>query len=166
MMSKTHRQALGTILARLKGAAISWALTGSTSFALQGVPIRPNDIDLQTDESGAYLLAELFASEVISPVQFTGTDHIRSHFGVLRLHGLRVEIMGDVQKRLPDGTWEPPVDVVQHRQYVAFEGWRVPVLTLEYEYQAYLILGRQERAQLLARAIRQESANPSPAEER
>ncbi|RKZ25640.1 hypothetical protein DRQ20_04710, partial [bacterium] len=83
--------------------------------------------------------------------RFSSTDKIRSHFGELRIDGVKVEIMGDVQKRLPDGGWEEPVDVEKHRKFIQVEGMRVPVLKLEYEYRAYLILGRKERAEILER---------------
>jgi hypothetical protein len=33
---------------------LDWALTGSTSFALRGVPVEPDDVDVRTTERGAY----------------------------------------------------------------------------------------------------------------
>ena len=74
---------------------------------------------------------------------------MRSHFGALAIDGLNVEIMGDIQKRLPDGAWEVPVDLNRHKRFVEIEGMRIHVLSLEYEYQAYLKLGRTERAEML-----------------
>ena len=53
-----------------------------------------------------------------------------------------MEIMGAVQKRLPDGSWEAPVNVADHLVFVDFEEHRVPVLTLEHEWRAYDRLGR------------------------
>lgn len=131
------------------GEDVGWALTGSTSFALQGVPIEPNDVDLQTSEEGAYEIANLFPEAVVEAVSFEEAELIRSHFGVLELHGVRVEVMGDVQKRGEDGTWEPPVDVEDHRAVVDVDGRGVPVLSLSYEARAYERLGRTERAALL-----------------
>ncbi|MFC6233223.1 nucleotidyltransferase domain-containing protein, partial [Paenibacillus allorhizosphaerae] len=45
---------LELIYERLSMTQINWALTGSTSFALQGLPYEPGDIDIQTDQQGAY----------------------------------------------------------------------------------------------------------------
>ena len=65
------------------------------------------------------------------------------------IEGIKVEIMGDIQKRLIDGIWENPVDLEQYKRIVEVEGMQVPVLSLEYEYQAYLKLGRIGKAEML-----------------
>lgn len=139
-----------TLHERLDDRAVTWALTGSTSFALQGVPVTPNDVDVQTTADGAYEVADAFADRVVDPVSFSESEAIRSHFGALELDGVRVEVMGAVQKRRPDGTWEPPVDVADHRTVVDAGGVSVPALSLRYEANAYERLGRSERAALLA----------------
>lgn len=144
-----HRAALRRISERLAAEPVIWAITGSTSFALQGVPVPVHDIDLQTDEASAYRITQCFADQVTRPVTFSSTDRIRSHYGALTLDGVLVEVMGAIAKRLPDGTWEAPVDIRPHRRWVAGAGFAVPVLDLAYEEHAYRLLGRTERADLL-----------------
>lgn len=144
-----YRAAIGTLATELDDDE-PWALTGSASFALQGVPVEPNDIDVQTTEAGAYAIESAFADRVVEPVSFSAADRITSHFGALELGGVRVEVMGAVRKRRPDGTWEPPVDVREHRRFVDLDGRSVPVLSLQYEAAAYERLGRDERAALLS----------------
>ncbi len=164
MIGQRHLDVLRKLVARLQdaqvdgGAPLVWAVTGSLSFALQGVPIEPHDIDLQTDEAGAYAIERCCAADVIRPVRFSTAARIRSHFGALRIDGIAVEIMGDIEKRLPDGSWEGPVDVQQYRHYVPVEGLRVPVLSLHYECEAYRKLGRLEKAALLEQWL---AAQPS-----
>jgi hypothetical protein len=147
------KEALRVIRAALSPGGIDWALTGSTSFALQGVPITPADIDIQTDEPGAYAIARLLAAYVVRPVVFSRTEQVCSHFGGLVIAGVAVEVMGALQKRLPDGVWEPPVNVVQHRRWITFEGRPLPVLDLAYEIRAYRLMGRHARAADLARFL-------------
>jgi len=149
MLSPRHLEALRAIEARLRGSGVRWALTGSTSFALQGVPVEAHDIDVQTDAAGAYALAGRFADAVTHPVVFSEAKRIRSHFGALRLYGVTVEIMGDIAKRLPDGSWEEPVNLDAHTRFVEAHGLRLPVLALAYEAQAYRMLGRIQTADLL-----------------
>jgi hypothetical protein len=144
-----QRAALLRLTGRLADTDIVWALTGSLAHRLHGVPVDVDDIDIQTDETGAYSLADIFRDSVVRTVEWRPTETIRSHFGALSLHGITVEIMGALQKRLPDGSWESPVDVAAHRVFVSFEGHRVPVLTLEHEWRAYERLGRAERAAVL-----------------
>lgn len=149
-LDERYLEALETLSTTLEGRSVTWALTGSTSFVLQGVPLTPNDIDVQTTEDGAYVIEESFAAQIIEPMSFTDSETIRSHFGVLELSGVRVDVMGAVQKRQTDGTWESPVDITDHRTVVDLGEIRIPVLCLEYESEAYERLGRSERATLLA----------------
>ncbi len=151
MIDLVYLNVLRQIHARLFNTDVNWVVTGSLGFALQGVPVQPNDIDLQTDKAGAYEIEHQFSDVVIRKIQFSATERIRSHFGALQIDGIEVEIMGDIQKRGADNIWEEIVNPAHYRQMVEIEGLLVPVLSLEYEYQAYLKFGRIERAQMLRR---------------
>lgn len=67
----------------LEPAGENRAVTGSVGLALQGVPLEPHDVDVQTDEAGAYRIAALFADRVVRPVVFSTKGNIRSLFGAL-----------------------------------------------------------------------------------
>jgi len=138
---------------RLKNSGVNWAVTGSLGFALQGVRVHPHDVDIQTDKEGAYRIESLFPEFVVEKVSYRSSEKIRSYFGVLNIHGIRVEIMGDLQKKLENGTWEPPVDISKYKRFVEIDGMEIPVLSLEYEYQAYLKLGRMEKAEILRKFL-------------
>ncbi len=148
-LPEAHRQVLERLATRLNARQVPWAVTGSTSFALQGVPLTPNDIDVQTSEAGAYAVEEAFADAVVEPVSFSEAESIRSHFGALEIEGVRVEVMGALQKRLDDGSWEAPIEIADHRTFVDLGEVPIPVLALSYEAEAYERMGRTERAELL-----------------
>ena len=146
MLSNHHRDALSVLVSAAgQDPSIIWALTGSTSFALQGMPLEAHDIDVQTDEKSAYKLGKQLEKYIVEPIHFCGTDKIRSHFGKLKICGIDVEIMGDIQKRLPNGLWEKKFSLLPLIQYVSFEEARIPVLSLAYEAEAYRKMGRTER---------------------
>lgn len=126
----SHREALRLLVARRAGEPVVWALTGSTSFALQWVAVPVNDIDIQTGREQAYLLAACFSEHVLRPVTFSETGRVRSHFGALIIAGVITELMGGLQKRLLDGSWEEPVDVARYRRFVSLDDLSVPVLDL------------------------------------
>jgi hypothetical protein len=150
-LTPAFHQVIWMLVDRLAEADIHWALTGSASFALQGLPICPGDIDVQTDALGAFEIQRWFIEMVVRPVEFSSTENIRSYYGALEIQGITVEIMGDIQKRLPDGAWSPIPDIPQLRQYVELDGLEVPVLDLSYEAEAYELLGRRSRAEELRR---------------
>ena len=151
MIDPIYFNVLRQIYARLSNTDVNWVVTGSLGFALQGVPVQPNDIDIQTDKAGAYEIESLFSDVVVRKVKFSSTERIKSHFGALQIDGIEVEIMGDIQKRGADGVWEEVVDPAHYRQTVEIDGMIIPVLSLEYEYQAYLKFGRVEQAKILRR---------------
>ncbi len=165
MIEPVYLNILRKIYARLNDRNVNWVVTGSLGFALQGVPVESNDIDIQTDREGAYEIDRLFSEFVTKRVKFFSTERIRSHFGELIIDGIKVEIMGDIQKRLEDGSWENPVDLERHKRVIELEGIQVPVLSLEYEYQAYLKLGRIEKAEVLRKWLsgkHESSSSTSP----
>jgi hypothetical protein len=149
MLNPTYLKVLRKLYTRLVETDINWVITGSLGFALQGAPVEPNDIDLQSDKAGAYQIERCFTEFVVKPVSFSVSEKIRSHFGSLKVHGIKVEIMGDIQKRLTDETWEEPVNLETYKRTVKVEEMQIPVLSLEYEYTAYLKLGRIEKAEVL-----------------
>jgi hypothetical protein len=146
MIEIPHRRVLHKIQARLKDSGIAWVITGSFGMALQGMDLPVLDIDLQTDEAGAYAIENRFSEYVTTPVRYLASERMRSHLGKLEIDRVTVEIMGALQKRIDDQAWEPPVDVGQYRKWVEIDRMRIPVLALDYEYEAYLKLGRVEKA--------------------
>jgi hypothetical protein len=146
MISKEHRKIIRVIYIGLKNMDVTWAITGSLGFVLHGMDVPVNDIDLQTDQKGAYQIENAFSSSVTKNVEFSEGETIRSYFGELNILGQKVEIMGALEKKLPSGVWESPVDVNKYCEFVRFQGMKLPVLSLEYEERAYRTLGRIEKA--------------------
>lgn len=149
MLNPAYLRVLRKIHTRLDNADVNWVVRGSFGLALQGVPVEPPDIDIQTDKAGAYKAEQLFSEFVVKRVVFSSAERIRSHFGTLMIDGIKVEIMGDIQRCDDDGTWDEPVNLERHKRIVEVEGMQTPVLSLEHEYQAYLKTGRIEKAGVL-----------------
>jgi hypothetical protein len=145
MLPNPYIATLRLIAERIGDSPYDWVITGSVGMALQGMPVEVHDIDLQTDAAGAYEIERRLAEYVITPVRYVESPRIRSHLGSLEIRGLTVEVMGALQKRIDDA-WEPPVDVGRHRRWVTVADLHLPVLSLAYEYQAYLALGRLKKA--------------------
>ena len=74
---------------------------------------------------------------------------MKSHYGKLEIGGVHVEIMGAVQKKLGDGSWEEPVKLGNHYMSVVYIKMKLPVLDLEYERDTYQILGRDDKVKKL-----------------
>lgn len=82
MIKPAYLNVLRKIYIRLNNTNVNWVVTGSLSFALQGIPVEPNDIDIQTvrcahrrlrltAETGAYEIERRFSEFVIRRVTFS-----------------------------------------------------------------------------------------------
>ena len=154
MVSSVHLGVLRKVQQRLQDCDVTWVLTGSLGLALRGVETEVHDIDVQTDVAGAHEIERLFTDYVVRSVALLEDQQVRSHLGALEIDGIEVEIIGDIQKRVPGGPWEPPPDLARLATTVEAQGMQVPVLPLEYERDAYRQMGRLEKAELIAVALR------------
>lgn len=155
-LKPAHWAALRALLARLDSQeGLVWALTGSTSFALQGMAVIVHDIDLISDRAGAYRIGALLADSCVRPVKPSQARFIRSHFGQFVLAGVDLDLMGDPRRRAMDGTWGRPVALPPLIQWVEAAGLKLPVLSLRFEEQAYRLLRRPARADAIAAFLRQ-----------
>jgi hypothetical protein len=143
--------ALRRVLHRLEGSGIDWAVSGSSSLALHGIGVVPNDIDLEMDGPDAYRVQSRLADRVVHPVRFVTSERMRSHWGVFEVHAVQVEVMGALQVRRPDGRWSDALDVRRLREDVACGELRVPVLPVAVVRDVYRLLGKTQRAELIDR---------------
>ena len=150
---------LHKICARLGEINVNWALTGSLNLALQGVPVEVNDIDILTDKVGAYEIENCFSEFVARKVAFSSAERIRSYLGALIIDGVKVEIMGDVQLKRENGSWEEPVDLERNKRTLEIEGIQIPVMSLEHAHQAYVKLGRMKKAEILRKWLNGDSSS-------
>jgi hypothetical protein len=163
----SFERALRVIHACLADLEHPWGITGSLGMRLQGMPLAVRDIDLQSDQPGAYAIQERLAASpecaVTLTVAYLESANIRSHFGRLEIAGVKVEVMGDIANRLPAGGWSVPPELAPLLRRVTYGGMALPVLDLEYEYRAYQRMGRLERAAEIHRfLLQQKSANTLP----
>lgn len=153
LISDLYLKTLRKLYAKLGKSKISWAITGSLGFALHGMQIEIHDIDIQTDKKGSYSIERLFSEYIVKKVSYRISEQIRSYYGSFVLEDVVIEIMGDIQKKLKNNTWEDPVNVEDHLEIIDFKDMKLPVLSLEYEEKAYRQLGRIKKAELIHKYI-------------
>jgi len=148
-LRKVYQRLHGNVAPSVEPSELNWVVCAGMSLALQGMPVAVHDIDLETDAAGAYEIERLFADCLAKPVTFSSKDKVRSHFGALCIDGITVEIIGDMETLTEDGRWERTAPLPRHRLFVPVDDMQVPVLSLEYECEAYHRLGRHEKAELV-----------------
>lgn len=141
------------ICIKLINTRILWALTGSLNHAMQGVNIKPNDIDIISDKSGIYAIEKIFRQYIAKPVCYSEQSSLRSHYGMLRISNISVDLMSDVENLLKSGIWDSHVGWQDNIQQIKFRNSIVPVLSLGYELATYRKLGLWKRADLISNKL-------------
>ena len=146
MIPEKHFEVLKFLKEKFSNQDLNWALTGSTSFAIQGLDFKPNDIDLQTDKASAYKIGQILTDHTVREVKFSSNGKIKSHFGKFKIQGLEVEVMGDLQKKY-QGEWTSAPDIQKNTKKAEYKGEKFPVFKLEYEIEGYRKIGRAEKSE-------------------
>lgn len=157
MVSKKIKDALKIVCRKLKDKSIDWVLVGSTNLALQGVDVTPHDIDILTDEKGAFSISELLGDHEVRKVEYKESENLASYLGEFRIDGIKVEVMGDLKIKRPDGTWYREL-VIRGAKKAKVGEMEVPLYPLEKELEGYKILGRVEKVREIEKALRRESS--------
>jgi hypothetical protein len=155
MIEDRFLNAMGIILSRLENLAHPWAVTGSLGLYMQGIDVDVNDIDLQSSKEGAFAIERALEGYVVHQVRYVESRKIRSFLGELNIGGIKVEIMGELQKKTPDNDWEPPDDISLFIHWVKVNELSIPVFDLEMEYRAYRMLGREEKAEKILSVLQE-----------
>jgi hypothetical protein len=141
MIAKDAIECLQILCARVSNQDITWVLVGSTSLALQGVDVTPRDIDILTDEAGAYKINELLKDCEVKPVAYRPSDTVRSYWGEFRVNDVKVEVMGDYQERVR-GKWQGLSSRLATPVIIQLGGMQLPVSSLEAQLRSYESAGQ------------------------
>jgi hypothetical protein len=151
------REVLHAIIPSMFKAQEPWALMGSSASVLQGIPdYVPPDIDLACTMEGAYIMQGAIGhiGAAVRPVGYSVREPYASYFGVFEIGGVKVEVMGDLVIKYRDGV----IDVKDHWsrwsdkvRVLHFESMHVPVIPLEWQLVANMLLERPERTEGIAR---------------
>ena len=124
---------------------IKWAIDGSTSLALQGIDVTPHDIDILTDHEGAIKIQESLKKYNVVPISHSSNEKYDSYFGIFKVKGIKVEIMGDLRV-FRSGKWSKlrnpsTVDIVN----MNLEGVSIPVVSVKSQTESGYLSERLKR---------------------
>ena len=142
-------EALKIIYAKLHETEIIWVIGGSLALRLVGLDVKPRDIDLFTDEKGAYEIEKLLAEYLVRNVSLSSKDNIRSHYGILNIHGIEVEIIGHIEFKDERNVWEVGRNLVDVISIFEFEGMKIPLMKIESQLRGYRNIARKEKVMLI-----------------
>ncbi len=99
LLSPDLENVLYSISSVLSKMRIAWILVGSTASCLNGVNVKPKDIDIIVKTEDVYDVDRIFAStyRVLRRVRYSSNGVYSSHYGIFETHGVKIEVMADLK---------------------------------------------------------------------
>jgi len=131
-----------------------WAVGGSASLALHGLPVDPRDLDLLVDHVAAAGLVDGLRGAVVSDQARWDRGEVRAVRRVLAVvHGVEVEILEGVEAVGPTGDVVAATPDLDHVDQIIVGGRRIPVLPLPAMRVLLEATGNRERAAMIAKLL-------------
>lgn len=138
----------------INGKQIHWILTGSTSLAIQDVDVKINDdIDILTDKQGSDKIDKLLENFRLKKPNYSISDKYKSYFGIYKIGNVKIEVMGEFQYLMNDGSWSKPN---QNNKIIIkkFERMSLPILSLDRELLEYENVGAHDKVEKIREALK------------
>ena len=131
-----------------------WAVGGSASLALHGLPVYPRDLDLLVDHVAAAEVVDGLGGAVVSDEARWDRGDVRAVRRALAVvHGVEVEILEGVEAVGPTGDVVVATPDLDHVDRIIVSGRRIPVLPLSTIQVLFDATGNRERAAMVAKAL-------------
>jgi hypothetical protein len=131
-----------------------WAVGGSASLALHGLPVDPRDLDLLVDHAAADQMVGGLRDAVVSDEVGWDRGDVRAVRRALAVvHGVEVEILEGVEAVGPAGEVVVATPDLSHVDRIVVSGRQIPALPLPTMRVLLEATGKRERAALVAKAL-------------
>jgi hypothetical protein len=131
-----------------------WAVGGSASLALHGLPVDPRDLDLLVDHIAAAELVNALRGAIVSDEARWDRGDVRAVRRVLAVvHGVDVEILEGVEAAGPTGDVVVTAPDLDHVDQIIVCDRNIPVLSLSAMQVLLDATGNRERAAMVAKAL-------------
>ena len=130
-------------------AGLEWVLCGSANFALQGMDLKPKDLDITIEHKDLEKVKELFSK--YDPSETRDLKNKEGQEFTFYVDGVEVQICGDYEH----GTYYKAKQNKNNIKKYRLDGVEISLLKLEAELECYTQLGRTEKAKLIQEFLKQ-----------
>jgi hypothetical protein len=160
-----YANALKALHKRLSNLQLWWAIGGDLGEQLETVQVKPDCIEIVTNQEGANLIFSAVADLQPTPLQFLtqcvergavvgGIQypvHMRSHYFEFQLEGVKIKVHGDLQYKMDNWEWGDKLEFAP--EYIYFLGAKTALVPLRLKYEIYSNLGWADRADKIYRVL-------------
>lgn len=148
MISEQFAKALKIVAKRMRDNNITWAVIGSGALALQGMDIKPNDLDISVNVRDLKKIHELFADHCATEVKEIETLSGKQAWDVLAtIEGIETQFCGE-EETDDKAIWFNRV-AAGLINTIDIDGVRIPCISLPAAIEAYKELHRLQKAELI-----------------
>ncbi len=144
-------------------AGVRWVLVGSTASCLNGLSLKPEDIDVIVETDKVFEVDEIFASKFmpIRRVQYSSNGVYSSHYGIFKVGNVKVEVMADLTICGKYGCLKVEFeDLYSCSKNIDIREAIVKVAPLEWQLVANIIIpGKMERVKSIINFLKTKGVN-------
>jgi len=142
-LSPRFIDSLTTVGERIGKLETKWIVVGSLSLALQGVRVRPQDIDILTSKRGAFTISRQLKEYETREVGFRKSHLFQSYLGEFKIGGVKIQVMGDLKARVRN-RWVSGTPRSRNPRIIRLRGRSFRVIPLEKQLESYKALARKK----------------------
>ncbi|MGD9276860.1 MAG: hypothetical protein PVJ67_06845 [Candidatus Pacearchaeota archaeon] len=146
MLDKNLEKILKIISRELNSNKILWCLIGSANMYIQGIDVKPNDIDINIQLKDVRKVKNIFSEynpvmNKLSPLNESDIEKLELKF---KIYGKKIQLIGETEngiyasRLLSDNLINIKLDKIE-----------IPCFTLETEAETYRKINRLEKAKLI-----------------
>lgn len=139
MIKKEFIEALKLLSQKLK--SINWVIIGSTSLALQGIDIKPGDIDILIKEEDIFVVNERLKEYEIKPIRYRSSKIFRSYLGEFKINNTKVEIIANLEQNIK-GKWISYDHRLNNTNTIKINNLEIPTSLLNEQIKRYKESGK------------------------
>ncbi|MCD6369676.1 MAG: hypothetical protein J7L38_07785, partial [Thermoproteales archaeon] len=127
---------------------IRWLLVGSTASYLNGLDVIPKDLDIIVEANRVYEVDRLFAANflAVKRVKYSSSEIYSSHYGIFKVHGVKVKVMADLIICREDGCLKTVFEYLYScSKRVKIKNATIRLVPLEWQLVANVMIPGKEK---------------------
>lgn len=145
-------QKIGAVLTLItnKLTGINYALIGSANLYMQGLDVKPRDIDLLTTPEDIWKIDKILVDYRIKEIYFDENEGRNSLRGIYCIDNIEIEVLGNVNNAYRNK------ESLDHKINVEFKDSKIACIPLIDEYNTYRQMGRSEKAEMVHKFLQRQ----------
>jgi len=145
MLKQKFKKVIKLIYTKLRDKNIKWAIIGTTNLALQGIKVKPKDLDIITDVKSLRMIKNLFKDFVSEQIKKgpSSKEKLSKFYELkLKIKGIDCHIIGEKNSEIY-------LNKIKNIVLIKLENIKVPCLSLESGIKAYSKMGQNHKVKLI-----------------